>query len=1546
MIPPSQQRGSGRDLRWGSWNVGQGLEAKIYELLDKIEKHRLDIVMLQDTGIRTRGDLIGIQGTLRARGFCITSKSYDANPQDGYTADELKWLHEDYVRKQEGKPPDAEEDGYNADQSRRCTLAIIYKNDVRLTVIPSGLPSSRHQRVRIHLEDRQFEMVNIYAPVAGQQSSVEGHDRLQEALTRIVNEAREREGSVYLGGDLNATAWPRVDRQPPRDRSEEDERLHEFLEAAELVDAAAREGEPREHTYVHTRTSSRIDALLVMRETAATVGPVAVTRITAMDHALIFAELHEHHKQRRRRPAGPPPEARFKLPSTAADATAAEKAQWTRYAHAISSNLGPSYAEAEQEMGRERPSAHKIDQTDELLYKAIKAAAKSAFKTIRQRRPRHNWNDTIYRLGQTRKRLDKLKLALESGDANRIVKAAQKARHCFPNRANGTRLIPTWAETEKARQDVMSKIEKEVRTDKKRLWEEHKTEAEEQSERRTAQAFKGFTRAGQQGSLEFISSGGKTISDPKEVLRLTRDHQERITCMPDPPQWPGPDEPPWQGDWSDVEPMEPLRIDEDTWSTTLRRLKRGKAAGEDAIPYELVLGLPRRAKELVRKMLDASLRIMHTPARWKRVVLRPLLKKGDPTLLDNYRMVALAIAFSKVRDVAVTLQTSAYAEENYQLDDGQFGFRRGRTIAQALAAVDVAISYALRNNQPVMLMEMDVAKAFPSVVWNTLTTELRRRKMGALASYVESLYQGTTFVIRTKGGTSEPGQWKAGVLEGMASSPIIFALYLDSLIRWMKTDEESMRVGNVEIPPIFVADDGNVLAPGQQAMQRQVDRLGMWGFYHRFRLHPTKTIIACANLPIQQMRVYMPERYAHGGDPNAHGWVEVKCVNEHYEFRALGIHRSLRDRRTAHQRVLEARLSHYIYNLLRVPATEEFLVRVVESMVSAQLTFAAGLVDLTKAFVKKMEKRVKQTLRRCFGCKMRFNGMLLESMEAYGRRNLWTTWQAATLSMAVRIQTNTLVRSILEQEMMDIALATNGAPPWALIHQEYEATNGTLVGTVQRILREYDVRISSLDGVLSGHWNKPILWKYSGRQEPGPQRSDIPTRGHTRPGFVPTPRSIYEKMRAKTPGRFITTDDTMSPLRGTLNIRRQIMDGNGARLQHLTASPAPWDDWLKIWTVGQRWARTIGPWMLSAKEQEPDVRPVAKSERTVKVAILASTRARNGRRGPQDAAAAAHSFDDELLCMTHRASGTQTAHHASAALILEVLRRIQVDQKIQIATPMGSVADQIRDWRSWTHLKRVRHPYKLTMEALVQECERHSNAVILVIPAERMATWDARLTREFIETTNTRGRRGVIRERAAAARQTPEPRRMAPDRALGIVIHTEDKTKFFEGDAAAIVYNKADAKMRQQLRENQRTREYFDDEAHPATWELARKHPKRTQIWRMRMGIMPTGDFINELGMEDDMGGVCMCGTRDDPEEETLRHILMDCRLYEDLRIPDTPTLREALGYVAQGDYSQGNNLEERKKRARKRMDAAWKIWCERNRLRAMAKARMEDQDE
>lgn len=120
---------------------------------------------------------------------------------------------------------------------------------------------------------------------------------------------------------------------------------------------------------------------------------------------------------------------------------------------------------------------------------------------------------------------------------------------------------------------------------------------------------------------------------------------------------------------------------------------------------------------------------------------------------------------------------------------------------------------------------------------------------------------------------------------------------------------------------------------------------------------------------------------------------------------------------------------------------------------------------------------------------------------------------------------------------------------------------------------------------------------------------------------------------------------------------------------------------------------------------------------------------------------------------------------------------------------------------------------------LVQECE-HTNAVILVIPAERMATWDARMTREFIETTNARGRQGIIRERAAA-RQRPESQWRAPDRALGIMIHTDDKTRFFERDPA-VVYDKADAMMRQQLREYHCTCDYFDNGAHPSPWELAR----------------------------------------------------------------------------------------------------------------------------
>lgn len=87
-----------RGVAVASWNTGKALRHKICSLLESLEKRGVHVVLVQDTGIMTRSDLMQVAGILSSKGFAITSKSYDADATAGYTQEELTWLHNDLLR--------------------------------------------------------------------------------------------------------------------------------------------------------------------------------------------------------------------------------------------------------------------------------------------------------------------------------------------------------------------------------------------------------------------------------------------------------------------------------------------------------------------------------------------------------------------------------------------------------------------------------------------------------------------------------------------------------------------------------------------------------------------------------------------------------------------------------------------------------------------------------------------------------------------------------------------------------------------------------------------------------------------------------------------------------------------------------------------------------------------------------------------------------------------------------------------------------------------------------------------------------------------------------------------------------------------------------------------------------------------------------------------------------------------------------------------------------------------------------------------------------
>ena len=87
-------------------------------------------------------------------------------------------------------------------------------------------------------------------------------------------------------------------------------------------------------------------------------------------------------------------------------------------------------------------------------------------------------------------------------------------------------------------------------------------------------------------------------------------------------------------------------------------MKKKHRAGVDGLSQEkLVLG----AKSLVYPLLqivNQSIREGSFPTQWKEALVTPVLKKGDPLMKENYRLVSSLPAASKLLEMVINQQTS------------------------------------------------------------------------------------------------------------------------------------------------------------------------------------------------------------------------------------------------------------------------------------------------------------------------------------------------------------------------------------------------------------------------------------------------------------------------------------------------------------------------------------------------------------------------------------------------------------------------------------------------------------------------------------------------------------------------------------------------------------------------------------------------------------------------------------------------------------------------------------------------------------------------
>ena len=173
----------------------------------------------------------------------------------------------------------------------------------------------------------------------------------------------------------------------------------------------------------------------------------------------------------------------------------------------------------------------------------------------------------------------------------------------------------------------------------------------------------------------------------------------------------------------------------------------------------------------------------------------PIPKKGNAKECSNYCTIALISHASKV--ILKILQARLQQYMNHELPNVQAGFRKGRGtfLVRQIANIHWIIEKAKEFQKNTYFCFIDYAKAFDCVNHNKLWKILKELGIpDHLTCLLRNLYAGQETKVRTGHGTTDWFQIGKGVCQGYISSPCLFNLHAENIMRNTGLDEAQVGI--------------------------------------------------------------------------------------------------------------------------------------------------------------------------------------------------------------------------------------------------------------------------------------------------------------------------------------------------------------------------------------------------------------------------------------------------------------------------------------------------------------------------------------------------------------------------------------------------------------------------------------------------------------------------------------------------------------------------------------------------------------------------------
>ena len=265
----------------------------------------------------------------------------------------------------------------------------------------------------------------------------------------------------------------------------------------------------------------------------------------------------------------------------------------------------------------------------------------------------------------------------------------------------------------------------------------------------------------------------------------------------------------------------PIQIEE--IEKALKKSKNKKAAGSDGLVSEFIKYSDGHIDGPLSVLFNFILNSGEYPDIWSEGLVNPIHKKESKTDPGNYRKVTVLPALGKLFDIILNARLTSMKEMMESYDRLQFGFREKHGAVDNAFILDSIIDINKARGRPTYVCYIDLKSAFDMIIRAALLWKLRKQGIkGKFFAVISSMFKKAQSTVKWAGEIGETFNNLCGVLQGGVSSPQLFKIFLEDLVKYLDKSC-GIQINTETICHLLLADDLALISETKSGLQKLLD---------------------------------------------------------------------------------------------------------------------------------------------------------------------------------------------------------------------------------------------------------------------------------------------------------------------------------------------------------------------------------------------------------------------------------------------------------------------------------------------------------------------------------------------------------------------------------------------------------------------------------------------------------------------------------------------------------------------------------------------------